>query len=262
MKNATHKSRLLFTGILLCIVVGTSAWQLADKKAPAGSQTNTGTENGDTTKSRKHSTDRDAYRMSELDDAMHELDIQMDKLNIELKNINTEAIEKEVKEALSKVDFSKINADVTASLKAVDWDKINHQIEKSLKEAQKEMQQVKLDEIQTHLQDVQAKLNSDAFRVKIDSKKIHEQIDAGMKQARAGIERAKERIQRFRSLAGALEKDGLLDTKKGYRIELSDGDLYINGKKQPEEITRKYSKYYDGEKHFVIRNDGDNTWSF
>lgn len=262
MKNAIPKNRLLIACMLLFIAVGASAWQLADKKAPARNQANTRNEEGDTTKSAKHRSHGDAYRMKELDDAMHELDIQMDQLKIELNNIDNEKIAREVKEALAKVDFSKISEEVTASLEKVDWDKINRQVEQSLRDAREQLKQVRLDEIQTRLQDVQAKLDSESFKINIDSKKINEEIRKGMQEARAGLDKAKEKMQQLRAFTDELEKDGLIDKKKGYRIELNDGELYINGQKQTKAITEKYRKYYDGKKHFTINNEGDSTFSF
>ena len=52
-------------------------------------------------------------------------------------------------------------------------------------------------------------------------------------------------MQDLKDFTDQLQKDGLIDKKKGYSIEWKNGgELYINGKKQPKEISDKYKKYY------------------
>lgn len=57
-------------------------------------------------------------------------------------------------------------------------------------------------------------------------------------------------------LTTALGKDGLIDNRKLYNLEIKDGELYINGKKQPKEVSDKYRKYFRND-NYTITNDGD-----
>jgi hypothetical protein len=57
-------------------------------------------------------------------------------------------------------------------------------------------------------------------------------------------------------LTTALEKDGLIDNKKPYKLEIRDGELYINGKKQTKKVNDKYRKYFKND-NYTITNDGD-----
>ncbi len=77
------------------------------------------------------------------------------------------------------------------------------------------------------------------------------------------MEKAKREMLNFKEFTNELEKDGLIDKKKGYKLQLKDGELYINGTKQSKEISDKYSKYYQGKNNFTINmslDDGDGAW--
>jgi hypothetical protein len=57
-----------------------------------------------------------------------------------------------------------------------------------------------------------------------------------------------------------LRKDGLISKKKGYKIEIKDGEMFINGTKQSKEVNEKYKKYFrDGD--YTLRSDGDDISS-
>ena len=60
----------------------------------------------------------------------------------------------------------------------------------------------------------------------------------------------------MKQLTNALQKDGLVDNKKPYKLEIKDGELYINGEKQSKEVTDKYRKYFRND-NYTITNDGD-----
>src|SRR6185295_5143489 len=94
---------------------------------------------------------------------------------------------------------------------------------------------------------------------KLNGSQFKQEIENAMKDARNEMEKAKRELQDLKDFTGALEKDGLIDKKKGYTIEWTkDGNLIINGKTQPKEISDKYSRYYkkDGYK-IKMRPDED-----
>jgi len=79
-------------------------------------------------------------------------------------------------------------------------------------------------------------------------------MDKVMKEARDGIAEAKEELKQTKAMFNEMEKDGLISQKDGFSIEFKDKDLYINGKKQPENVADKYRKYTK-DKNFKITID-------
>ena len=67
-------------------------------------------------------------------------------------------------------------------------------------------------------------------------------------------------MESLKALIEVIEKDGLFNTKKGYNIKVKDGELYINGNKQPKETYEKYKQFYPKEK-FSFKGNGENTYS-
>jgi hypothetical protein len=52
-----------------------------------------------------------------------------------------------------------------------------------------------------------------------------------------------------------LEKDGLIDKKKGYTIEHKDGKLLINEKEASAQTYEKYRSFLEKHKKFNIEKD-------
>jgi hypothetical protein len=63
-------------------------------------------------------------------------------------------------------------------------------------------------------------------------------------------------IKLMTELITALKKTGLIDTRKPYKLEVKDGELYIDGKKQSKEVRDKFKKYLKSD-NYTITNDGD-----
>jgi hypothetical protein len=61
-------------------------------------------------------------------------------------------------------------------------------------------------------------------------------------------------------LISALEKDGLIDTRKPYKLEIKDGEFYIDGTKQPKKVRDKFKKYFKND-NYTITNGGDEPTS-
>jgi len=109
-------------------------------------------------------------------------------------------------------------------------------------------------------QELQEKFQSEEFKKQFDSDKLQKQIDEAMDKANEGMQKAKNELQQFKEFTSELEKDGLIDKKKGYEIEWKNGNLYINGVQQSQQVTNKYKKYYreDGK----IKMNADSSESF
>lgn len=208
-------------------------------------------------------------KMKDFDKLQHELDRSMLQVSEEMKKMDLAHIQEEIEASLKSIDMDKIMRDVELSLKQVDLDKmlasvssslkdieldINHEdIDKAMIEAKKEIEKAKLEvkeidreKIRKELQ--KAKREIEKSRVEID--KID--VDKIMNEARTGIEKAKEELKLTREMFNELEKDGLIDSKKGFELEYKNKSLYIDGKKQSEKVTDKYRKYFKDE-HFKIK---------
>jgi len=212
----------------------------------------------DTTAPRKKSNDKKDYKIGDLDQAMKELDKVMLDMDKNMK-VDFSKMDREMKlamEELKKVDFDKISRDVAASLKEVNWEKTRVEVDKALREAEVKMKEVDMKKIEKDIERVKEELKSEKISSHIDMEKIKRSVDEGLSKARVGIEKAKKELSLLKEFTDNLEKDGLINKKKGYKIEIKNGELYINGTKQSKEVNDKYRKYFK-EEDYTIRSDGD-----
>jgi CBS-domain-containing membrane protein len=203
--------------------------------------------------------DQDDFNTKELDKAMKELNEHMKELDIQLKDLDVN-IDKTIEESLAKVDFDQIGKQVEQSLKNINWNEIQMNVDNSIKQAQEHMKEINFDKINDEMKELQEKFQSEEFKKQFDSDKLQKQIDEAMDKANEGMQKAKNELQQFKEFTSELEKDGLIDKRKGYEIEWKNGNLYINGVQQSQQVTNKYKKYYreDGK----IKMNADSPESF
>jgi hypothetical protein len=87
-------------------------------------------------------------------------------------------------------------------------------------------------------------------------------LDMRLQKAKAELQKAKNQLQRLRDFKNDLEADGLIKKDEPYRIEIKEGKLYINGKKQKNAVYNKFKEKYPelfGEKNFKLENKGWET---
>lgn len=213
------------------------------------------TQPSDTTRPSKKQNPNKDYRVGDLDKAMKELDQAQLEMN---KNIHFDMsnMEKEISQAMEqvkKIDFEKISQEVTASLKNINWDKTRADVDKAMREAEIQMKKI---DINKEMEKAKESMKSAKMNINMDE--IKKTVEKSIAAARIGIEKAKKEIGQLKEFTENLEKDGLIDRKKGYRIDIKKGELYINGTKQSKEISDKYRKYYkDHEDDFSISSDGE-----
>lgn len=209
--------------------------------------------------SRKIRIEQD-YKQEDLDKAMKELDRAMIDLDKKLK-IDFSKMDREIKlamEQIKTVDAEKIAREVQASLKNIDWEKTSAEINRALKEVQVKFKEVDMKEINRELKKVNEELKAQNFSINMD--KIRDHVTEGLAQAKIGIKKAKEELAELKTLTDELEKDGLIDKKKGYRIEIKNKKLIINGKEQSQQVNEKYKKYLNKD-DFSISSDGNGAYS-
>jgi len=248
MKNVLTYSKPLFVAFLFAILIVTASWQ-SNSKSKIPSSQNT----ADTVKPGNNSAGKDDVRLDELDKAMKELDEEMKKLDQELKSGK---IDKTIKEAMEKVDWKKMQAEIKASMEKVDWKKMQLEIEKAMKEAEVAMKSIDMSKLEKQMEALQETMKKHEVEMKINSEKIREQVQESMKKAKVDMEKAREEMKFIKEFTDELEKDGLINKKKGYKIEVKNNELYINGNKQRKETSDKYRKYYKKD-NFTINTNGD-----
>lgn len=282
MNNAIKKPKALLLAGFIVLGCGAIAWQTTGKAKKADSAKHY--VYGDTSKPRKQPDADDVFGMKDLDEQMKQLDEQMKQLDIQMQQLDTQ-LSKHLKEALAKIDFEKIGKDVDASLKAIDWtkmqeeiqssmkevqeeiskidkEKIQREVQDALKEAQEEMKQVNMEKLKEEMKKLQEELKSEQLDIKIDGEQIRKEVAEAMKDAKESIKKAGEELKEMKSFIDELEKDGLVDKKNGFNIEWKNGgDLYINGQKQPKEVSEKYKKYYKGKDYQININKNDDKYN-
>jgi len=268
MKQFILKHKKPFLGLSAMLLVGGITMSFQDTPI-MNKVLSQGTVKQDTVPS-KH--DR-SLTMKEFDELMHHLDKDMSNLRLELKEIDVRKIEKEIESSLKEldvekimkdvelslkeIDLDKINAEITSSLKEIDIDKVEEDVSKAMAEARKELEKAKIeiskidkDKIRKELNEARAEMEKSRIEIrKIDTDKI-------MKDAQQGMQKAKDELRLMKEMFNEMEKDGLIDTKQGFKIEYKDKELLINGVKQPEKVADKYRKYIRDE-NFEISIDKD-----
>lgn len=262
MKNAIKNLQPVVFVLLLGTAFTTIAWQ-------SGSNTTTHTKENnyqrtkhirDTTEPRKYGANENEYRINDVDKAMKELDKTMEKLNEELREMDFSAMDREIKASLAKVDIDKVKQQVEKALQTVNWDKIRTDVNISLKQAEENMKKLDMEKLTKNLEVLQEELQREEFTMKLNAERTQKPVDENLQKAKEGIVKAKVELKNLKEFTDALEKDGLINRKKGFKIELQDEDLYINGTKQSKAITGKYRRYYKKE-NFIINSDGDSNIS-
>jgi hypothetical protein len=197
---------------------------------------------GDTTTPGK----RNSFSDGELEKAMQQLDKQMLQLDVQLKKLDLSKMQKDMDERINKIDFEKIGKEVQASLAKIDWS----QIEGDVKEAMEKMKKVDLIKVQDEIKKVSADMENLKIDLNINSEKIKKDVGEAM-------EKAKVELKLMKEFTDALEADKLIDKKKGFKIEVIDGELHINEKKQTKEVSDKFRKFFKKD-NYTIQSDGNN----
>ncbi|MER3471501.1 MAG: hypothetical protein C4330_09230 [Chitinophagaceae bacterium] len=95
----------------------------------------------------------------------------------------------------------------------------------------------------------------DMSKLQEEMKELRPKIEKSMKEAKESLGKAKAELKEYKSFINDLEKDGLLDTKNEYTIKNENGLLYINGKKQSDEVYRKHQSFLEKHKNIVIEKN-------
>jgi hypothetical protein len=211
----------------------------------------------DTTPVRKRVYDKQEYKIGDLDEALKELDRARIELNDNVR-FDLSKIDKELKKAIKEIDFDRISQEITASLKKVDWEKTKLDIEKAVHQADIQLKELDMKHIEKQIDRARESIDAAKISSRIDMDRIRQSVAQGIASANVGIEYAKKEITQLKEFINALDKEGLINKKKGFRIEIKDKKLYINGTRQSQEVNDKYRKYFKGE-DYIIEDNGDDV---
>lgn len=267
---------LTFTSVILL-----ASWDFKNAAAPRPADTDqqrTDTVPGKNENREKKIRDLDDV-LEEIENAQAQLDkdlkLDMEKLKKELeetfKKLDMAKVKADMERGLKEIDMNKINAEIEASIAKIDWDKMKAELEKvkdidfsNMKEEMKKMEE-EMKKIGPELEKSMQKMKEvDFSKIEIEMKKVGEEmkkigpeIEKSMEKAKEGLEKAKAEMKEYKDFVDGLEKDGLIDKKKNYSIKHADGELIINGKKQPEAVYNKYRSFLEKHKKFSINKEDD-----
>ena len=217
----------------------------------------------------------DTVPKNKADKKIRDLDDVLDELDRAELNVDMEKVNEQLKEAMKQIDKAKIQMDIEKALKEVDMEKIKGQmdkltnemdaakIQKELKESLAAVDWEKMNQqIKEQMQEVKkidmSKLDAEMKKLDIEMKGIWPKIEKEMENAKASIEKAKAEMKEYKGFVDGLENDGLINKKEGYTIQHKNGDLIINGKKQPVEVYNKYGRFLKKHEKFTIKKSDDN----
>lgn len=267
MKQFIAKNKKYWMGMIACLVIGFVTLSFQDSPLIHLQQQGIVAEDmndldniTDTMPPEKKMTAKDLDKLHvELDKAMKLVaeklkEIDWSKLNLQisesLKDIDLDKIKNSVEQSLKAVDMAAIEKDVQNALKEVDIQQVNSEIKLAMQEAKRELEKVNWADIKKELAEAKIEIEKAKLELKdLDLGKI-------MDEAKAGIEKAKTELKQLKTMLTEMEKDGLIDRKKGFKLEFKDGSLYIDGKQQSQAISDKYRKYAkDGKLDISIGKD-------
>ena len=172
-----------------------------------------------------------------------------------LKDVDMDKIRRDVELALKSIDMDKIMAEATASIKNLTVDYKSADIEKAVVDAKEEVEKAKLELKEIDKDVIKKEIDNakkEIEKAKLEISKID--IDKILAEARTGIDKAKEELKLTKDMFTEMEKDALIDPKKGFTVEYKNKELFIDGKKQSEKTTDKYRKYFKQD-HFKMTID-------
>lgn len=192
----------------------------------------------------------DAEKMKqEIAEAMKNIDAQKIQTNIQnaMKEVDLAKMKVELQQNLDKVDLPEMKEEIEKAMKAIDAEKIKANIDASIAKIDMEKMKVELEKVkEINFQEMEENL-----------KKMKPEIEKSIQGARESIDKAKKELMEYKHFIDRLDQDGLIDKDQNYTIEYKNGELSVNGRKQPSEVVSKYASFLKDRKDFTIKKGGD-----
>lgn len=213
------------------------------------------------------------FETGRLDDALDYVDEQIRNASGKVRNIDGDHIQQQIGEAMAGIDFDKIRSEVQAAIKKIDLEKLGKDLDKAMASIDK----AKVDEsiaralapvrgmdqekIRTELNTALEGIRLDQLKEQLENTKRDllfrkKDMDLEINRRVPGINNelrdTRRQLQRLKDAYQEMEQDGLMEKGPGNRIQYIDGELYINGTKQTEEVSKKYRHYFKKEGRAVL----------
>jgi uncharacterized protein (DUF885 family) len=207
------------------------------------------------------------FNTGELDKAIKDMEREIERAKKEFNNRDLDKIDLEMKKAMKemeRVDMNKLKREMEESLKKVDWEKMQREIKESLKELETEIPKMKkrmeedlsveMERAAREMEKTQREIESTRENLK---KELGQSLKETMMNMDKALENAKTELKELKKMTGEMEKDGLIKKGENAKIKFKDGELYINNKKQPQEVSEKYKRYFKNRNLRINLTDGD-----
>jgi chromosome segregation ATPase len=205
--------------------------------------------------------DKESLKMIEFEKLQADIDRSLLQVTEELKKMDLAKIQRSVEASLRSIDMEKIRKDVDLAIKKIDMDKVladvneslkdvrsgyrQEDVEKALAEARKEIENARLEIKEIDKESLNKQLIEARKEIEKAKKEINKiDLDKVINEAREEINKAKIELNLTNEMFNEMERDGLISSKKGFTVEYRNKELFIDGKKQPTNITDKYRKYF------------------
>jgi len=233
--------------------------------------------------------------IEELNRAKENLERQLNKrdwekvqhhLSESMEKINLQQIREQIERSMKAVDMQKMQLQVQEAMKGIKWEKMQAEIEKAqgafdntdrvrmkremqramelAKESMGRVNEIDMKEMHRAMERARENMRMQGGRLRADMDIARENIREHMgkdfrkelEKARENVNRAGEELKQYKEMVTEMDKDGLLKIKEPYSIEYKEGELMINGAKQPASVIEKYKHYFRHE-NIKIKKSGD-----
>lgn len=199
---------------------------------------------------------------AQVEKAMKDIDLQKLNLEEQMRNIDMQKVQAQAQEVMQKINWEKMNEDMKRSQlelkKNIDLKKMEIEMKRSIEASRKQMAGLKeidmqhiqreLDRAREELQSNEGRMQEEIARSKKDiAMNLNRDFKKEMEKATESVRKAGEELSGYKEMVNAMQQDGLLKADGTYNIKYKKGELYIDGVKQPENITDKYRHYFKQE---------------
>ena len=177
----------------------------------------------------QHIFSDDSPEMQELHQNIERLQLQLDKTDDPNKK---SALEDEI-EALSE-ELGELHA-------------------QSLEQSTREFEQKMEDWGERYAAKMEHWADEHAERMEEHARKMEDHAEEARKRADADAERADDAVN---VLGKRMARDGLINSPESFKLKITDKDMFVNGKRQSNEMHRKYSKLVEELMDTELDEDG------
>ncbi len=249
MKQQKMATRLVFVLAFIAITIAFSAFRQKSNFR----QNNIGNQytkyDEDTTTRGKRIKSENEYNLAELSRAIGRIDMQMIALEKHLKSFDFSKVHAQIEKELANIDIDKIEQDVNKSLNNIDWD----QVEMDFKDVKADLKKAEFSKKQ--MDELKHEIEKEKVNWQKEGKKIKVELESKLNKATQQMADHKRDLQQVQLFTDELDRDNLINKNKSFKVEVKNGDFYLDDKKQPQHISDKYRKYYKNDDFTIVNTE-------